>query len=539
MTHVVEINNPALPIAGETRLAPKSAAGWRSSTASEFHSALADAQGINHNSHINHKVNVPRGAESGLGNAASQPRAAENEGSVPSSQPGQIWPDRSVPGEPGSDDRLGLREPSTGQQLPSTGSPLPSPEAIPPADLTGVIAATASGLLNTGNSAGSTAVLSATSLQQGVSALSVGLLSTNLGEGAPLNPGAGGLDPFSAVSLNSAVLNPALMASTSQANRVSQSEPKVLSLGTSMMGQAGSMSRAQETMQVQSEALHQVMRQSGTASLTRTEGSVALSQSEPMAEIARRLQAKSDGSTSRLASKVELSDLGMANRAEFGAPRQQLFAELLAPRSLTSSSDLRFGPNGVVGEASLKAAPLVPSPIAGVPIELNVTPTFRIPSGFEMTSGVAQGQIVTPFQHTAWAQELAQQAKFMVQDQVRFVELKLNPANLGTVEVVMKQEDDQTTLMFFAKNALVREALEATLQRLQKSFTDDGLDLGQAFVSDQSLAEHKEQRDLSFEQEGRSANAELTAPLPGEESEGLVPERLMVAANDHRLDVWA
>ena len=29
MTHVVEINNPALPIAGETRLAPKSTAGWR------------------------------------------------------------------------------------------------------------------------------------------------------------------------------------------------------------------------------------------------------------------------------------------------------------------------------------------------------------------------------------------------------------------------------------------------------------------------------------------------------------------------------
>ena len=59
-----------------------------------------------------------------------------------------------------------------------------------------------------------------------------------------------------------------------------------------------------------------------------------------------------------------------------------------------------------------------------------------------MTSGVAQGQMVTSFQHAAWAQELAQQTKFMVQDQVRFVELKLNPANLGTIEVVMKQEDD-------------------------------------------------------------------------------------------------
>jgi flagellar hook-length control protein FliK len=103
----------------------------------------------------------------------------------------------------------------------------------------------------------------------------------------------------------------------------------------------------------------------------------------------------------------------------------------------------------------------------------------------------------------------------------------------------MKQEDDQTTLMFFAKNALVREALESTLQRLQKSFIDDGLDLDQAFVSDQSLAEHKEQNDYGFEQEGQPTNNERADSLASREREGMASERLLVAANDYRIDVWA
>jgi flagellar hook-length control protein FliK len=480
MTHVVEINNPALPIPGESRLAPKSTAGWQSSTGSEFHSALADAQGSGQNSSINQQDTLSINAEAGFGNSASQPKATESEARSQSSELSQIWADETVPGEPLSNDSRGLVEPIAGQQLPPSGSPLPSPEAKLLADRTGV------------------------------STLSTGRLSINFAEGTPLNSGNRGFDPFSVSPLNQAVLNPALTASTSQANRVSHSETKGLSIGTSMMGQEDSMSRAQETVQIQSQALHRVMRQSGASSLTHNEGSVALPQSEPV-----------------------------SNRSEFGAPRQYLFAELLAPRSLALSSDVRFGPKVVAGEASLKGAPLVPLPTTGVPIEFNPTSAFRMPSGFEMNSGVAQGQMVTSFQHAAWAQELAQQTKFMVQDQVRFVELKLNPANLGTVEVVMKQEDDQTTLMFFAKNALVREALESTLQRLQKSFSDDGLDLDQAFVSDQSLAEHKEQNDYGFEQEGQSANKELTESLPSQERNVTAPERLLVAANDYRIDVWA
>ena len=165
--------------------------------------------------------------------------------------------------------------------------------------------------------------------------------------------------------------------------------------------------------------------------------------------------------------------------------------------------------------------------------------TMRLPSGFELSSGTAQGQLLSSVHQPAWAQELAQQAKFMVRDALKFAELKLTPANLGTVEVVVKQEDQQTTLMFFAKNPAVREALEASLQRLQKSFEDDGLNLEGTFVSDQSLSEHRQQatEDFSEHPSGLHQDADRDPAAGINASKKALPVDL--PGSERLLDIWA
>ena len=165
--------------------------------------------------------------------------------------------------------------------------------------------------------------------------------------------------------------------------------------------------------------------------------------------------------------------------------------------------------------------------------------TMRLPSGFELSSGSAQGQLLSSVHQPAWAQELAQQAKFMVRDALKFAELKLTPANLGTVEVVVKQEDQQTTLMFFAKNPAVREALEASLQRLQKSFEDDGLNLESTFVSDQSLSEHRQQaaEDFSEHPSGLQHGADRDPGAGIIASKKILP--IDLPGSKRLLDIWA
>jgi flagellar hook-length control protein FliK len=214
------------------------------------------------------------------------------------------------------------------------------------------------------------------------------------------------------------------------------------------------------------------------------------------------------------------------------------FADLLKKSASTTSQVTQISASMPTGQG-LNAAQSGGASVLPTLLDGNAMGgAFKLPSGFEISGGTAQGQMVTPFSQPAWAQELAQQAKFMVRDQLQFVELKLKPANLGSVEIVLKQDDDQTTLMFFAKNPAVREALEASLQKLQKSFDDDGLQLQQTVVSDQSLSEHRQQAASEAEQD--QANGLNGAGASGDQSDITDQQaKLLIPANDQLLDLWA
>ena len=256
-----------------------------------------------------------------------------------------------------------------------------------------------------------------------------------------------------------------------------------------------------------------------------------------LADLDRRVRSQGAALGERGASNRLTGD-GKQTNADLGWLRQDGIADLFAKSANTHSQMVQIptpaltGPGQQPGPGALAA--VLPSLIDSNALG----GAFKLPSGFGVSGGAAQGQLVTPFSQPAWAQELAQQAKFMVRDQLRFVELKLNPANLGSVEIVLKQEEEQTTLMFFAKNPAVREALEASLQKLQKSFDDDGLQLEETFVSDQSLSEHRQQAASDAEQDeaaglNRSAGGADQTAITDEQARRLIP------ANDQLLDLWA
>ena len=127
--------------------------------------------------------------------------------------------------------------------------------------------------------------------------------------------------------------------------------------------------------------------------------------------------------------------------------------------------------------------------------------------------------------------QMGQHAKMMLAGKMQFAELKLTPGNLGTVEILMKQENDQTTLVFFSKNPAVREAIESNMLRLQKNFEADGLMLGQASVSDQSLAEHKEQ--MAAESDTQRSSIDV-----GTQEEQVAAEQPLAVEQDGMLNLW-
>ena len=255
------------------------------------------------------------------------------------------------------------------------------------------------------------------------------------------------------------------------------------------------------------------------------------------ADLDRRLRLQAPSMGGRAASNGLTTDARSSNTA-LSWQTPDGFADLLKKSASTTSQVTQISASMPTGQglntAQIGGAPVLPTLLDGNAMG----GAFKLPSGFEISGGTAQGQMVTPFSQPAWAQELAQQAKFMVRDQLQFVELKLKPANLGSVEIVLKQDDDQTTLMFFAKNPAVREALEASLQKLQKSFDDDGLQLQQTVVSDQSLSEHRQQAASEAEQD--QANGLNGAGASGDQSDITDQQaKLLIPANDQLLDLWA
>ena len=277
--------------------------------------------------------------------------------------------------------------------------------------------------------------------------------------------------------------------------------------------------------------------QAGKAPLAHSALAAAVVTQDRVADLDRRLRLQAAPMGGRSASNGLTTDARPSSSA-LSWQTPDGFADLLKKAASTTSQVTQISASMPTGQglntAQIGGAPVLPTLLDGNAMG----GVFKLPSGFEISGGTAQGQMVTPFSQPAWAQELAQQAKFMVRDQLQFVELKLKPANLGSVEIVLKQDDDQTTLMFFAKNPAVREALEASLQKLQKSFDDDGLQLQQTVVSDQSLSEHRQQAASEAEQD--QANGLNGASASGDQSDITDQQaKLLIPANDQLLDLWA
>jgi flagellar hook-length control protein FliK len=138
-----------------------------------------------------------------------------------------------------------------------------------------------------------------------------------------------------------------------------------------------------------------------------------------------------------------------------------------------------------------KAAPAVSSPpIATTPLAAaNTITKAELPSL----------DIQPSLQSKAWNNVLSSRVIWMAREGIQQAALKLNPANLGPVEVRINMHNEQANITFIAHNAATRDALEQALPRLRESFSENGLELTDAEVSDPTSQQTK---DDDREQDG-------------------------------------
>lgn len=86
-----------------------------------------------------------------------------------------------------------------------------------------------------------------------------------------------------------------------------------------------------------------------------------------------------------------------------------------------------------------------------------------------------------------FADAVSKQVVWMVDKDAQVAELRINPPELGPVEVRLTVNGDQASAQFVSTHQEVREALETAIARLRESFAEAGIQLGQASVSAESF----------------------------------------------------
>jgi len=98
-----------------------------------------------------------------------------------------------------------------------------------------------------------------------------------------------------------------------------------------------------------------------------------------------------------------------------------------------------------------------------------------------------------------WSDVFADRVTFAVRQSLQQAEIRLNPPQLGQVDVRIVMNNDQANLMFSSPHGAVREAIELSIGRLRDMLADSGFNLVNVDVSDKSLAQQRndarEQRD--------------------------------------------
>ena len=98
-----------------------------------------------------------------------------------------------------------------------------------------------------------------------------------------------------------------------------------------------------------------------------------------------------------------------------------------------------------------------------------------------------------------WAEAFNSRVLLLTQDQVQSAHIKLNPAELGPIEIRLSSSKDQTHIHFIAQHSEVRDVIQDALPRLRDMMGQSGVDLGDVNVSQHSASgqEYDFQHELS------------------------------------------
>lgn len=127
---------------------------------------------------------------------------------------------------------------------------------------------------------------------------------------------------------------------------------------------------------------------------------------------------------------------------------------------------------------------------------------------------VASLTVSAPVGSPDFAESLSQQVVWMTGKDAEVAELRLNPPELGPVQVRITVSGDEASAVFVSPVSEVRAAISDSLDRLRESLAGAGISLGEASVSAESFQDRSSQGQEGGTRGGRSNGGADTAWAP-------------------------
>ena len=204
---------------------------------------------------------------------------------------------------------------------------------------------------------------------------------------------------------------------------------------------------------------------------------------------------------------IQQPDISQLNIDQIELPVQnsQFLTAALQQQQMLANSQASLLPQTVSapGEFNNDGLPLLLNPSANNFSTMNLQP-------------IAQAEIVETFARPAWSQGMGKQILWMVNQNIKSAEIRLNPAHLGPIEVLIDMSEDQVNVSLSSRHAIVREAMELALPKLREMLDANGFNLAETDISQHSFAEQREQNTennnshLSRESADQSVSSEIS-----------------------------
>lgn len=204
----------------------------------------------------------------------------------------------------------------------------------------------------------------------------------------------------------------------------------------------------------------------------------------PMQGSAAFMQAGSAGEAqeAELNEPAELEPLDLAVGVEEDVKLTQVLAQSVATQA---KSEAKQAPAQLVGEVK-----------TGVENTARNETLMRAES-VQQANAARQvpGQPVAMNQ-PGWSKELTDKVMWMSSQNLKSAEIKLNPAELGRLDIRVQVNSEQTQITFTSAHAGVRESLENQSFRLRELMAQQGMQDVDVNVADQSETDQRDEREL-------------------------------------------